>query len=439
MATQFSIKDGRKWKLPFYSMWGGQKLSLLGSMLVSFGLIWFLTEKYQSATVLSMASMAGLLPRVLLSPFIGPFIDRWDRKKTMIVADATVALVTLVLSFLFFFDVVEIWHIYLALFLRSAFGAFHHLASYSTTPLMVPKEKLTNISGLDQSFSGGMNIASGPLGAILLGLVKVQGLLLIDVFTALIAIGILVFVKVPSPDHSVTEDDSVSPMNVYMNELKLGFKYIFSWKGLIVLTAGSVILNFLITPGVALLALMTTEHFHKGALELGLLEAAFGMGVLLSGLLLSVWGGFKEKMKTVALGVFMMGIGLLLFGISPEGQILYGYVAVALIGISLVMVNAPVNGSLQENIHPEMQGRVASLTSSLCSLGTPIGLMIAGPVSDAVGIETWFLISGIIFIAMAPIYLFNKSLKSLVNGHPLNGDMEKEFGLKPQPEAVPAD
>ena len=439
MATQFSIQDGRKWKAPFYSMWAGQKLSILGSLLVSFGLVWYLTEQYQSATVLATASMAGLLPRVLFAPFLGPFIDRWNRKKTMIVADVAVALFTLTLSLLFYFGVVEIWHIYLVMFLRSTFGGIHNLASSSSTALMVPKERLTNISGLDQSFSGGMNIASGPLGAMLLGLIDVQGLLWMDVFTAIVAVSILVFVEVPNPDQSKNNADEDSPIQGYFADLKLGFRYMLSWKGLVILTSGSVILNFLINPGFSLLPLMITERFHKGALELGLLEAIFGLGVLVSGLVMGAWGGFKKKMLTVSLGIFLMGVGLILFGFAPEGMISMAYMGAGLMGLSIVLANAPINGSMQENVHPEMQGRVNALTSSLCSLGTPIGLIIAGPVSDKIGISTWFLISGIIFIAMAPIYIFNKEVNKLDEGHPLSGRLEEEFGLGGKANPVAAD
>ena len=438
MATQFSIKEGRKWKAPFYSMWAGQKLSLLGSQLVSFGLVWYLTEEFQSAVVLSMASLAGLVPQVLFAPFIGPFIDRWNRKRTMIIADLAVAFFTLALSFMFMFEIVQIWHIYLLMFLRSTFGGVHYLASSATTPLMVPKERLTNINGLDQSFSGAMNLVSGPLGALLLALINVQGMLWIDVFTALVAVGILAGIDVPNPDRkeaAVSED----PMKDYWKDLKMGIRYTLSWKGLMLLMMGALVLNFLVNPAFTLLPLLTTEHFHKGAIELGVSESLFGVGVLVMGIAMGAWGGFKKKMLNVTVGIFTMGVGLLLIGFSPEGMIGYSYVAAAVIGLGMVMTNAPINGSMQENVHPEMQGRVNSLVSSLATMGMPIGLIIAGPVSEAIGITTWFMISGIIFVILSPIYVFNKDVNTLHTGHPKNEALLAEFGieLNSSVEAVP--
>ena len=428
MATQFSINDGRKWKAPFYTMWAGQKLSLLGSQLVSFGLIWYLTEEFQSAVVLSMASLAGLVPQVLFAPFIGPFIDRWNRKRTMIMADLAVAFFTLVLSFMFMFDIVQIWHIYLLMFLRSTFGGIHYLASSASTPLMVPKERLTNINGLDQSFSGAMNLVSGPLGAMLLALINVQGLLWIDVCTALVAVGILAGIKVPNPDRKALAADQ-APMKEYWKDLKIGLRYTWSWKGLMLLMMGALVLNFLINPAFTLLPLLTTEHYHKGAIELGLSQSLFGAGVLVMGIAMGAWGGFKKKMLNVTVGIFTMGLGLIMIGVSPEGMIGYSYVAAAIMGLGMVMTNAPINGSMQENVHPEMQGRVNSLVSSLATMGMPVGLMIAGPVSEVIGITTWFVISGVIFVLLSPLYFFNKDVNTLHLGHPKNADLLAEFGI----------
>jgi DHA3 family macrolide efflux protein-like MFS transporter len=294
---------------------------------------------------------------------------------------------------------------------------------------MVPKERLTNINGLDQSFSGAMNLVSGPLGALLLALINVQGLLWIDVFTALVAVGILAGIKVPNPDRKAV-GVSQDPMKEYWKDLKMGIRYTLSWKGLMLLMFGALVLNFLVNPAFTLLPLLTTEHFHKGAIELGVSESLFGAGVLVMGIAMGAWGGFKKKMLNVTVGIFTMGVGLLLIGFSPEGMIGFSYVAAAVIGMGMVMTNAPINGSMQENVHPEMQGRVNSLVSSLATMGMPIGLIIAGPVSEAIGITTWFMISGIIFVILSPIYVFNKDVNTLHTGHPKNAALMAEFGIE---------
>jgi DHA3 family macrolide efflux protein-like MFS transporter len=111
-ATQFSLKDGGRWETSFFAIWGGQALSILGSQLVQFALIWYLTAQTGSATVLASASLAGTLPQVILGPFVGTLVDRWDRRWTMVLADSLITLATIVLAVLFALDGVAIWHIY---------------------------------------------------------------------------------------------------------------------------------------------------------------------------------------------------------------------------------------------------------------------------------------------------------------------------------------
>ncbi|MCB0014271.1 MAG: MFS transporter, partial [Anaerolineales bacterium] len=136
--------SGKKSSLrTYFVLWGGQAISLLGSQLVQFALIWWLTETTGSATILSLASLVGLLPQVLLGPFVGVLVDRWPRRQTMFVADSIVALATLVLSALFWLGIVEVWHLFVLLFVRALAGAFHWPAMQSSTSLMVPEAQLS--------------------------------------------------------------------------------------------------------------------------------------------------------------------------------------------------------------------------------------------------------------------------------------------------------
>ena len=172
MATQFSVQDNKPWKTRFFTIWSGQALSILGSQLVQFALIWHLTVQTGSATVLALASLVGMLPNVVLGPFIGTLVDRWNRRRIMLVADSIVALATLLLVVLFALDVVEVWHIFALLFIRSLAGIFHANAMSASTSLMVPVEQLTRIQGLNQLLNGGLNVVAAPLGALLLGIAQ---------------------------------------------------------------------------------------------------------------------------------------------------------------------------------------------------------------------------------------------------------------------------
>ena len=169
---------------PFFTIWIGQVFSLLGSQLVQFALIWWLTQQTGSATVLALASIVGLVPQVVLGPFVGPLIDRWSRKWTMILADAAVALSTVVLVYLFWAGTVEVWHIYVILFIRALGGAFHWPAMTASVSLMVPQEHLTRVQGLNQILNGGLRIASAPLGALLISLFPMENVLICLLYTS---------------------------------------------------------------------------------------------------------------------------------------------------------------------------------------------------------------------------------------------------------------
>ena len=165
MARQFTEAENPTWKRTFFPIWGGQAASLLGSQVVQFALIWYLTIQTASATVLATASIFEFLPSVFLSPFIGTLVDRWNRRRIMIVADTLVALATLVLVVLFWMDVIEIGYIYAIIFVRAVAGRFHGPAMGASTALMVPVEQMTRIQGLNQTLQGGLNLIAAPLGA----------------------------------------------------------------------------------------------------------------------------------------------------------------------------------------------------------------------------------------------------------------------------------
>ncbi|HNJ14570.1 MAG TPA: MFS transporter, partial [Anaerolineales bacterium] len=193
-------ETNKNWAVRFYTLWTGQALSLLGSQLVQFAIIWYLTQTTNSATTLATASMMGLLPQVLLSPFIGTWVDRGNRRMILIFSDAIVALATLGLVILFATGQIQIWHIYIALFIRAVGGGFHQSAFGASVVLLVPKDQLARVQGFNQALNGGLNIISAPLGAFLLSILPMQGILSIDVSTALLAISIVFFTHIPQPE-----------------------------------------------------------------------------------------------------------------------------------------------------------------------------------------------------------------------------------------------
>lgn len=388
----------RNWAARFFTIWVGQNLSLFGSALVQFALIWWLTRRTGSATVLATATLAGMLPQVVLGPLAGALVDRHSRRLIMILADGAIALATLVLIWLFATGAVEIWHIYAIMAIRSLGGAFHFPAMSASTPLMVPEKHLTRVSGLNQTLQGLINLAGPISGALLISVLPTQGVLLIDVGTAGLAILPLLWIPIPRPQRR--SPAAGQPGTSLWQEMQEGFRYVRAWPGLLAILLMATVINFLLTPASSLLPLLVTKYFHKGALELGLTDSAWGLGVIAGGIVLGIWGGFKRKIATSMVGIAGIGLGITLVGIAPASAFPLALGGMVLGGFMNPITNGPLIALFQTVIRPEMQGRVNALVNSAASAMTPLGLMIAGPVSDAIGVRAWYWISGLICLLM---------------------------------------
>jgi len=400
---QFSIKDGKPWKVRFFTIWGGQALSILGSQLVQFALIWYLTVATGSATVLATASLAGMLPNVVLGPFVGALVDRWNRRRIMVLADSLVALATMVLAALFALNLAEVWHIYLVMFIRALAGCFHSNAMSASTSLLVPVEHLTRIQGVNQMLNGGLNIVAAPLGALLLGLLPLQGILAIDVLTALAAILPLCFTHIPQPERGAA---SGAADGTVWQDFRAGLRYVFGWPGLLMISLMTVGINFTVIPAFSLLPLMVKAYFGGGALQLSWVEAAMGIGMFAGGALLSVWGGFNRKILTSMLGLIGMGAGTLLLALAPAAFFPLAVGGALLVGLMSPLTMGPFFAIIQATVEPEMQARVFALLSSVGTGIAPLGLAIAGPVADRLGMQAWFLLGGVLCVVMGVSGLF---------------------------------
>jgi MFS transporter, DHA3 family, macrolide efflux protein len=406
MAKQFSVKDDKSWKARFFTIWGGQALSILGSQLVQFALIWHLTVKTGSATVLATASLVGIMPGVILGPFIGTLVDRWNRRWIMLLADSVITLATIVLAVLFALDAAAIWHIYLVMFIRSLAGCFHGNAMTASTSLMVPVENLTRIQGINQMLNGGLNIVSAPMGAFLLAVLPLQSILAIDVATALIAILPLLFIDVPQPERIERGKVQHEAQATVWQDFNAGLRYMLGWPGLLIIGLMTVGINFTIIPAFSLLPLMVKDYFGGDAIQLGWVESAMGIGMIAGGGLLGVWGGFKRKILTSMIGLMGMGTGTLLIALAPSTAIPLAIGGALLVGLMNPLTMGPFFAVIQSTVEPDMQARIFSLMSSIGGGMAPIGLIIAGPVADRVGIQSWFLLGGSLCILMAAAGLF---------------------------------
>lgn len=405
----------KNWAVRFFSIFTGQAFSLFGSSLVQFALIWYLTQETGSATVLATASLFGMLPQILLGPIAGTIVDRGNRRMIMILSDAMIAIATLLLAYLFWSNIVEIWHIYTALAIRSMGGAFHYPSMAASTTLMVPKEHLSRVAGANQTLHGLVSIVAPPVGALLVAVMPTHNMLMIDVFTAILGITPLLIFSIPQPPRSETHPSA--PKASFLQDLGAGFKYMVSWPGLLMLGLMATMLNFLLAPTSALSPLLVTRYFNLGALELGSLDSLFGVGMIAGGITLGVWGGFKKKINTSLSGIVAFSFAILAIAAAPADKFWIMLVSMFVIGFMMPMVNGPIHALFQSVIEPGMQGRVLSLVSSVAQAMMPLSLIIAGPVTDATSYQTWFWVAGVLNLLIGLGGFFVPALINIEDNH----------------------
>lgn len=389
-----NVEPRTNWATRFFTIWTGQALSLVGSQVGSFALVWWLTQASGSATVLATASLVAMLPSVLLGPFAGALVDRLNRRWVMIIADSFIALLSAGLAYLFWVDQLQIWHVYIIMFARSLGGAFHWPAMQASTSLMVPKDHLARIGGMNSTLQGVLSIVTPPLGAFAMEIMPLYTIMAIDVVTAAFAIGPLIFIHIPQPERAAADAGAAGVRPSLLGDVADGFRYIWNWKGMLLVLMLATTINMMIHPAMSLLPMLVLRKFAGGALQLGWLNSAWGVGIIVGGLALSAWGGFKRKVVTALLGLIGQGIGFLVVGLTPASALWLGIAGLAFAGIMNVICNGPFLALFQDVVAPEIQARVFTVIGSLTSLAAPVGLAIAGPVADWLGVQAWFIIGG---------------------------------------------
>jgi DHA3 family macrolide efflux protein-like MFS transporter len=270
----------------------------------------------------------------------------------------------------------------------------------ASTTLMVPKQHLSRVAGANQALQGIMNIIGPALGAFLVAALPMQGVLFIDVSTAFLAVIPLLFFTIPQPvRNGTTASSKASTKTNIFQDIAEGWRYVIGWPALSAIILLAMLINFLINPAFSLLPLVVTEHFGKGAYELGFINSAFGIGIILGGLVLSAWGGFKNRILTSLAALTISGGAVLMVGLAPPNGYLLGLAGMAVFGFLNPIVNGPLFAVMQAKVEPEIQGRVFSLLNAGAAFASPLGLAIAGPVADATSNQLWFIIGGILTIA----------------------------------------
>lgn len=380
------------WKRTFAIIWTGQFVSLLSSSAVNFAIIIWLSLETGSAEVLAFAAIAAFLPQTIIGPFAGVYIDRWDRKRTMILADGFIAACTGIMSILFYFGYTELIFIYVLLALRSVGSAFHMPAMQASVPLLAPESELLRIGGINQVIQSVSSIAGPALGALAIGLMDIGYVLLLDIGGAVFAIASLLLVHVPNPAKALAE--RTAGIKQVLRDLALGISAVTSNKGISWLFGFSILATFCIMPVAVLFPLLTLQHFGGGKFEMSVIEVVWGIGMLVGGGLLGIFKPTLSKIIIINAMHVLLGVSLAASGLLPNTGFVPFVALTILGGIAASIYNASFMTVLQETINPAMLGRVFSMYFSIALLPSMIGLLSTGFLADTIGISVTFVILG---------------------------------------------
>ncbi len=391
--------------------WSGQLISILGSIIVQFIIIWWITIRTQSALYLSLANIAGFLPFIILTPLAGVFVDRWNRKILIGLADFLQAIVTIGLIFFFMYEntifkypsflfkfnissyilkyervnngpIIFVWIVLVFLAVRGCLQAFQAPAIQAIIPIMVPRKYLNRMNSVDFLFNGVMGLIGPVVAALLLAIpnVEIGNLLWIDAGTFLVAVIPLVLIKIPS----ITKAEKKEKKDTtFFQEFKEGIIFIKEKKGLLSLLGVFTGANLFLTPLFTLLNLYVYAGHGGNASNLALVMAFFQGGMIGASVLMVIWKGFKKKVLGVVLGLLVDYVGFIIIASTPTGWFWFMAIGMLITGFSLPVINLSSQYIWQTVVPNEKLGRVMAVRQTLAQFSTPLGMILAGVIANA--------------------------------------------------------
>ncbi len=361
----------------FVIIWIGIVITAFGTELTTFAFGVWVYQRTGLATQFALISVFAVLPSIVISPWAGALVDRWDRRWVLIISDAVAAVGTLIAAGLLFADRLEVWHVYLITVVNSICGAFFQPAFAASTTLLVPKEHYSRASGMMQSGFAAARIISPMLAGVLVLTIQMRGVLLIDFVTFVIAIIILFMIRIPDPSAVIDRKSKQEPLG---EEAAYGWQYIVARPGLFALLVFFAITNF--TLGIVQVLIAPLTLSFADAAVLGRVSSTAGIGALLGGIVMSIWGGPKRRVYGVLGFTLLQGMILFLGGWQPSALLIA--VAAAIFIFSSQVINGCSQAIWQSKVAPDVQGRIFAIRSMIAWSSLPVAYIVAGPLADYV-------------------------------------------------------
>lgn len=388
------MKKDNLWKKKALAFITSQAVSLFGSSIVQMAIVWYVTMQTSSGIWLTTLTLSSFLPQMIISPFAGVWADRYNKKKIIIFADVLIAVSTLILAI--FLQINNLANtsliaIVVVSIIRSIGTGIQTPTVNSMIPLLVPEDKLMKSNGVNSSIQSVIQFASPLVAGGILVLGSISNILFIDVITAAIGVSILSFIKMEQKSIQKIEEKAST-----INDIKEGIRFSISDKliGKLLLIYG--IFIFLSVPSSFMSSLIITRNFGQDYMYLSICETIGFVGMFLGGLLLGTWGGFKNRNKTLTLGMILYSIFAIALGLVTQYWMFVAFIF--FISFSIPIIQTTTMTMLQEKVQIEMQGRIFSLLNAIFSGIMPLGMILFGVLADIVSINYLIIPAGTILL-----------------------------------------
>lgn len=403
------------WKRTIVLFLTSQTISLFGSALVQYAIMWYVTLETKSGMMMTLYILFGFVPTFILSPFAGVWVDQFNRKKLIAISDGLIAVTTLILAITFMMGYETMWLLFLAVAIRALGAAIQVPAVSAILPQMVPEDQLVRVNGINGSIQAATMFIAPIVSASLLTFADLKSIFFIDVVTAMIGIGTLLLF-IPIKPHAKATLEKVR----YIEDLKKGLQYINRQKFLKPFFFFFAIIFFLAAPIAFLTPLQTVRSFGDEVWRLTAIELAFTGGMVIGGGLIALWAGLRNRIKTMLAGGIVIAVTTIAIGLSTNFTIYLVFMAVC--GLAMPYFNTPSMTFLQERVDPNYLGRIFGIFSMISSSMMPIGMLVFGPIADVVKIEWLLIISGSLMLLVGCIFAFTSSF--IQAGEPIKKERE---------------
>lgn len=396
------------WRKNFYLFLIAQLLTGVTSMIVQYAIIWYLTLETGEESVLAVATLVGMLPMAILSPFVGPFIDRMNKKFLLIFYDAIVAVIALGL-FIYGInnDVYPLWMVFVTIGIRAVAQTAQMPTVQSIMPTMVPEAEITRVNGQFGIIQSLIFIVSPGIGAFMVAALPIHWVILLDVIGFILGAGMLLLVKIPEV---ASQGEKIS---VVKDALE-GFNILRENKPMWKMTLIGALFMLLFMPAMSLYPLVTTKYFGGTIVHAGWVEVLFAAAMLIGSFAVGIFGKTKDRMPWIIAAYFIVGLSIGGSGFLPGNMngfwvFLVLNVFAGVVGQIYTTMNMAIT---QQSFEAQYLGRVMGNVSALMSVAGPVGLIFAAPVAESIGVQNMLVIAGFGGILAACLLYFTPSVRN---------------------------